>query len=251
MLDNLLNALGCVKVSIWLTPWWLQSNNTKWKSSIKCYQSRRWQNNLSKEVQTKISFFGLFFHFSKSCLLTWDASGNIAQACSDSPRIPAGTCSITILQKMKHFLKPTELCRQSQSHLHQPHRNWRALHTLELLVPTPIMHCDHFPCYRSDNHLPAINITKIIRTPVRRRHKSCSRQQSCWSPSQRSAPRCLLQHTYIDWKETTEIFLKSKVISQLTHLQVPLLRHCLGWNIPWGKQFQESCFLVIKKISVT
>ena len=153
MLDNLLNALGCVKVSIWLTPWWLQSNNTKWKSSIKCYQSRRWQNNLFKEVQTKIPFFGLFFHFFKSCLLTWDASGNIAQACSDSPRIPAGTCSIQILQKMKHFLKPTELCRQSQSHLHQPHRSWRALHSLELLVPTPIMHCDHFPCYRSNHHL--------------------------------------------------------------------------------------------------
>ena len=143
MLDNLLNALGCVKVSIWLTPWWLQSNNTKWKSSIKCYQSRRWQNNLSKEVQTKISFFGLFFHFSKSCLLTWDASGNIAQACSDSPRIPAGTCFIKILQKMKHFLKPTELCQQSQSHLNQPHRSWRAWRNLEPLVPTPIDHCNH------------------------------------------------------------------------------------------------------------
>ena len=92
-------------------------------------------------------FFSIFLSHN-----TWDASGNIAQACLDIPRILAGTCFIKILQKMKHFLKPTELCQRSQTHLNQPHRSWRALHTLELLVPTAIKHCVHFSCYRSDHH---------------------------------------------------------------------------------------------------
>ena len=86
----------------------------------------------------------VFFPFSFLLIInTWDASGNIAPVLSDIPRIPAGTCFIKILQKMKHFLKPTELCQQSQSHLNQPHRSWRAWHTLEPLVPTPIDHCNH------------------------------------------------------------------------------------------------------------